>query len=483
MSGEDNGEKYRVGIRIEYNAVLLVHIVLTCKSETTQGSHPSKQSFQPKDYENVPSLPQVAPIPVISPSFATTKEETDNISVRLHANTPSLVDDGFHLPSDKQYKPDYAKKDLITSPISLFRLEGNREDMMGTGHFRPIYSELTIKQAAELGLEASAPLSTHISSPNTTSFSGNVVRLQPSQSSARKQPHFPPLRYPKSPQIAEIETTLRALAEGNRASKSILRSKAANSPDCLLSKKKNICRYFSPAERISSRTKITSKMQPKTAFSAEKQQFRLEMKAIPPLNSANGKDKTRSRSTAARLALLSREEGRYRVLDYTAGKRGVVLREETQGKDWSKSKLDEEVRSGCYDFNQQRDGQVMSACEVAGALRLFTDVKELPKNAHIRTLRTFKRLRLDLQMPFEPAAIVQSTEVLLQECVQLLKVRQATVSVLHYLHERETVQALCSASRAELVSKQLLCAVMEWKRLYPDDIPFVYQGQFLLSEA
>ena len=474
MSGGDKGEDYRVEVKVEYSPALCVHIVFALTAERI---HPATQSFQPKHCEHVPFLPQVVPIPVSSCSVAAVKEE--NTSAPLHVTTPSLVDEGFRLPSDRQFQSDNAKKDRITSPISLFRLEENRGDMMGTGHFRPNYSELSIKEASELDLEASASLTTHISSPDTASFSGNVVRLQPSQSSARKQPHFPPLRYPKTPQIAEIESTLRALAEGNRASKSMLRSKAANSPEFLISKKRNICRYFSPAERISSRTKITSKMQPKAAFSAEKQAFRLEMKGIPQVNSANGKNTTRSRSTAARLALLSREEGRYRVLDYTGGKKGVVLREE--GKDWSKSKLDEEVRSGCYDFNKQRD--VMSACEVAGALRLLTDGKELPQNAHIRTLRTYKRLRVDLQLPFEPAAIVQSTEVLLQECARLLKVRQATVSVLHYLHERETVQALCSASRADLVSKQLLGALMEWKRLYPDDIPFVYQGLFLLSEA
>ena len=224
------------------------------------------------------------------------------------------------------------------------------------------------------------------------------------------------------------------------------------------------------------------------------------------------------RSASARLALMSRTGRRYRAMEGTPASDTTSPRPQTRenrliptpspalrassrgrekpGKDWSLSPLDEEVGNGHYNFNWQKDSGLLMKSEVATTVKLLESCKELQQlpEIHHRAIRTVRKLQADLML-VEPVShgfatvTVPGVLAVLQECLRLLKMRQVTISVLHYLHQRE--EALLnvlsdSAEGGEAVVQQLSRllgqALSTWRQSFPASSEFLYLGRDYLEE-
>ena len=224
------------------------------------------------------------------------------------------------------------------------------------------------------------------------------------------------------------------------------------------------------------------------------------------------------RSASARLSLISRTGRRYRVMESTPVSDVTSPRPQTREsranptpspairhpsrtqekpvKDWSLSPLDEEVGNGHYNFNWQKDPSLLLKSEIVSYVKLLEDCREgqqLPE-IHHKAVRTLRKLQADLML-IEPGTHVFTTVTvpgvlaLLHECLRLLKMRQMTISVLHYLHQRE--EALLnvlsdSAEGGEAVVQQLSRllgqALSTWRLGFPAAREFLYLGRDYLEE-
>lgn len=224
------------------------------------------------------------------------------------------------------------------------------------------------------------------------------------------------------------------------------------------------------------------------------------------------------RSASERLALMSRTGRRYRVMESTPTSEEISPRPQTRenrfihtpipalrapsrgrekpGKDWSLSPLDEEVGNGHYNFNWQKDPNLLMKSEITATVKLLEGCKELQQlpEIHHRAIRTLRKLQADLMLA-EPVnhgfatVTVPGVLAILQECLRLLKMRQVTISVLHYLHQRE--EALLnvlsdSAEGGEAVVQQLSRllgqALSTWRHSFPTNSEFLYLGRDYLEE-
>lgn len=411
-------------------------------------------------------------------SANTVSRETD---LPVHFNTPSLGDDTFQMQTEKPA----TMRDLHNYGKISITHEVDRENEVEKGTGRFVFSET---QESHCKLHRSTevfPVVLPMINPDTHPSVSNSVKstkLQPSQSPPRKQPvmtpHPPSTQPPHfSPPIAELEAAMKAVT-----TRPIIPVKSDTfifKPSFLNSQKYKKRRFTSPvSDRNRSRPRTNQNKLPKGFLSCRKMTNTEETTSLFPskcalIGSPHPVNRPRSRSSQAQLALLSHSDGRYKVTDYPgAGPVRVV-----EVKDWSMSVLDEAVMCGFYEFNYERDGKVMSESEVSGVMRLIEDGQELPPNAHIRALRTFKRLRSELFLPIDSTAITNSTSILLTECTHLLRLRHATTSVLHYLHELEALLLTSNTLRIDLTSQQLQTAVQLWKSLYPYSTTFRYNNR------
>ena len=223
----------------------------------------------------------------------------------------------------------------------------------------------------------------------------------------------------------------------------------------------------------------------------------------------------RSTSASTRVAAMSRNGRTYRV--YTPGSDLVSPRPQTRDshfqptpspglrshsrgkekpvKDWSLSHLDEDVGNGHYNFNWQKDPSLYLKSEIVSIIKALEDGKELPELGEIqhKAIRTLRKLQVDLMLTetggYAGVTTVPGVLALLQECTRLLRLRQVTISVLHYLHQREEalLNALTdSADGGEAIvqqlSKLLSQALSTWRLVFPGSSEFIYLGKDYLEE-
>jgi len=294
---------------VKYVPFLSVQILLQSQPPSGQIRQNSAQ-FQWKSQEKEAEKGLFLPIwPISAPIDAICLEKEGTVPV--HVSTPSL--------GEAEIGGKGSSEAFLVGETEI------TDNLLGTGHFHPVDSDISQKKGLNSpkkpDFEALNPLSPAFPlfpSTQIPVLQGKSAKFQPFLvNSEQKKLFFPQICKPSVPKIAEIEATLRALTEGIR----ILPTKPANSIFSSTKKLKN-CKYFPQS----------SKMRLKSSFSTKKCNFKQEIRPFPPsISPSEGNIRPRSRSSAARLAILSRTEGKYRVLDYTSMRKDAVSRAKKQG--------------------------------------------------------------------------------------------------------------------------------------------------------